>query len=365
MAFLHRFMIANILYLFGLDTGRHQVEPFGTGLINHTWKITGDGRRYILQRINKSIFKQPWDIAANLQKLYHYLKANAPGYLFAAPLPAADGRYLVEMDGEYFRLLPLIEGSHTVDFLTESSQAYEAAGQFAKFSSLLDAFDAGQLKYTLPDFHNLSLRIAQFKTALLQAGPERINKAKAAIARVEANMDIAAIYDGLKTNVQIPLRVIHHDTKISNMLFDDAGKGLAVIDLDTVMPGYFISDVGDMMRTYLAQATEEEQDLDKIGIRTDMFTAIYAGYMEYMGDKLTVGEKDLFIYAGKFMIYMQAVRFLTDFLNGDIYYPTKYPGHNLTRAENQLRLLQLYIKAEPIFTEIINQYNHRGAGVAN
>jgi len=347
-------MLPAILTAFGLTPGDYSIEPFGSGLINHTWKVKGATGSYILQCINKSIFKSPQAIAINLRLLEKYFKANYPDYLFAAPLPAVNGEYLVVADEEYYRLAPFIKNSHTVDTIDQPGQAFEAAKQFGKFSRLLNDFDAGQLQYTLPDFHNLNLRAGQFNAAVQNATPDRLTLAAEEIKAVEANAAIAETYDQIVQGRQIPLRVIHHDTKISNVLFDDHDKGLCVIDLDTVMPGYFISDVGDMMRTYLSPVSEEERDLDLVQISEANFAAIYKGYMQEMGDVLTAVEKNLFIYAGKFMIYMQALRFLTDFLNGDIYYPTQYPGHNLARTQNQLTLLERYIQSEEKFKELIN-----------
>jgi len=343
----------HILPSFGLDPAKYSLEPFGSGLINHTWKVSDGNDRYILQRINKNVFKQPRDISENLATLDAYLKSTAPDYLFAAPLPAADGKHFAEADGEFYRLQPFVKNSKTVNAITQTKQAFEAARQFGKFSRLLNSFDAGQLKCTLPDFHNLGLRVRQFQSALIRAGEEKFNQAETTIRAIEDHIAIAETYQELLNNEQMPVRVIHHDTKINNVLFNDNDEGLCVIDLDTVMPGYFISDVGDMMRTYLSPANEEEQDLEKVQINIDYFKAVYIGYVQEMGDVLTTFEKSLFIYAGKFMIYMQAVRFLTDFLNGDVYYPTQYPGHNLARAQNQLVLLDRYGQLEDTFTEII------------
>lgn len=349
-------MIQDILNAFGLKPNTCKAEPFGSGLINFTWKVSGKDRQFILQKINTGVFKAPHDIVNNLVQLEKYLAETAPGYLFAGPLATVKGEYLVEEGGDYYRLSPFIKNSHTIDFIGEGKQAYEAAKQFGKFTRLLKDFDPERLKYTLADFHNLSLRVEQFRSALENAPKERLKKAEAEIVKIGAHIDIAHTYEQLVTGRQIPRRVIHHDTKINNILFDNDNCGLCVIDLDTVMPGYYISDVGDMMRTYLSPANEEEQDLGKIQIREDYFAAVCKGYLEEMGDTLTDRERELFIYSGKFMIYMQAIRFLTDFLNGDVYYQAQYPEHNLLRARNQLMLLQRYVDAGEKLQKIIEGF---------
>jgi Ser/Thr protein kinase RdoA (MazF antagonist) len=156
--------------------------------------------------------------------------------------------------------------------------------------------------------------------------------------------NIVEEFEEIRNNKGFKLRVTHHDTKISNVLFDKNDNCICVIDLDTVMPGYFISDVGDMMRTYLSPAGEEEKDLSKIQARREFYDAIVNGYNSEMADKLTETEKQYFLYAGKFMIFMQAIRFLTDHLNNDIYYGAKYEGQNFVRANNQAKLLQELFK---------------------
>ena len=197
-----------------------------------------------------------------------------------------------------------------------------------------------------PNFHNLSLRYQQFENALIKGSSKRVTAALPEIKMLENNKNIVDEFEKIKTDANFKIRITHHDTKISNVLFDENDKGLCVIDLDTVMPGYFISDVGDMMRTYLSPANEEEKDFRKIKVRFHYLVAIIKGYLSEMNDELTEKEKLYFTYAGKFMIYMQALRFLTDFLNDDIYYGAKYEKHNLVRAKNQLVLLAILIKKE-------------------
>ncbi|TWR25163.1 aminoglycoside phosphotransferase family protein [Mucilaginibacter pallidiroseus] len=354
-------MLQPVLKAYGLDAKAYHIQAFGSGLINHTWKVTGPGKPFILQRINTDVFENPEAIASNLQALAAYVRKNHPSYLFAAPLQATSGKYMVVHEGHYYRLTNFIEASHTVDFLTQSGQAYEAARQFGKFTYIFNRFDTTTLKPTLTDFHNLTLRLQQFEQAVEKADNSRIELAATEIDKVKQYVDIARQYSQIVESGSIPLRVVHHDTKINNVLFDEDDKGIGVIDLDTVMPGYFISDIGDMMRTYLSEANEEEQDISKIKIRGSFFAAIYVGYIGQMGGVLTEPEKQLFTYAGKFMIYMQFVRFLTDYLNGDVYYQTNYEAHNLVRARNQLCLLERYIAAIPEFENIISHFGKPAA----
>ncbi|HUH33409.1 MAG TPA: aminoglycoside phosphotransferase family protein, partial [Daejeonella sp.] len=297
-------MVGPILTQYGLNIGEYAVQQFHSGLINKTWKVSTASKSYILQKINDHVFKHPEDIDQNLRKLNSYLNTHFPDYLFVAPLASYEGATIVQTDDGCFRLLPFVEGSQTIDSARTSGEAFEAAKQFGKFSRLLSGFNADELAYTLPDFHNLSVRFDQFLTACTDGSPERLGKAAEAIAFIKKNDHIVGIYDQIRKDQSIPHRVIHHDTKISNVLFDAGNKGMCVIDLDTVMPGYFFSATGDMMRTYLSHANEEETDLGKIDIRTDFFKAIYNGYLSEMGPHLTEAEKELFIYSGEFIIYM-------------------------------------------------------------
>jgi hypothetical protein len=249
----------------------------------------------------------------------------------------------------YFRLMPFIDNSRTFDVVTTPGIAYEAARQFGCFTKTLCGFDANQLRTTLRDFHNLTLRYKQFETSLVKGNAERIKKASSAISFLQSQKHLVAAYEKIRSDNNFKIRVTHHDTKISNVLFDDKGQGLCVIDLDTTMAGYFISDVGDMMRTYLSPFSEEEKDLSKILVRDEYFLAIAKGYLGEMKEELSTREIDHFVYAGEFMIYMQAVRFLTDYFNNDVYYGAKYEGHNLVRAENQIVLLKCYLEKAELF----------------
>lgn len=350
-------MLADILSNYGLDKKTCAIRGLGSGLINHTWKIENGNESYVLQRINHKVFKQPNFIAANLRRIAEYINRHHPAYLFTAPLPTLCGDELVEDKKEgYFRLFHFVPASHTVDVVDTTEQAYEAAKQFGKFTRLLSGLDIASLKITLPDFHNLSLRYRQFEQSLKEGNKERTAASTDAIRFLQQQADIVKEYESIKKNAGFKLRVTHHDTKISNILFDEDDKGICVIDFDTVMPGYFISDVGDMLRTYLSPVSEEEKDFSKIQIRDAYFKAIVEGYLREMGTELSLTEKAHFVYAGKFLIYMQALRFLTDYFNNDVYYGARYPEHNLVRANNQIVLLQRLLEKEGLFNKFVSSY---------
>lgn len=344
-----------ILQKYGFSSDSYSLSAFGSGLINHTWivKENATSKQYILQCINHAIFKSPEAIASNIRLIDAYLKKNHPDYLFEAQLKTIDGEDLVKEDGKYYRLYRFVEGSHSVDVVKDSKEAYEAAKQFGKFTANLAGFDVSQLKITLPDFHNLPLRFEQFKDAIQNGNPARIIQCQQLIRQL---LDYAYISDTVKETEKMPVRVIHHDTKISNVLFNTQDKGMCVIDLDTIMPGYFISDIGDMMRTYLSPISEEERDGAKHEIRIEIFEAIVSGYLSEMGTVLQPLEKSYFVYSGSFMIYMQALRFITDYLNNDIYYGARYEDHNLVRGENQLVLLKKYLDKEDLLKSISARY---------
>ncbi|MEO7264609.1 MAG: aminoglycoside phosphotransferase family protein [Ferruginibacter sp.] len=351
-------MQSDILKEYGFTDGPLTVESFGTGLINHTWKVNYEDNYYILQRINDNVFKQPADITSNIGLLAHYLQQQHPDYFFVAPVKTTNGMEMVYLkDKGYFRMFPFVNGSHSKDVLETPGEAYEAAAQFGKFTKLLDGIPIDELKISIPDFHNLSLRYQQFLTAQKKGNPRRIKETEDLTIELLNHAAIVTEYKNIITNSKFKQRVTHHDTKISNVLFDDAGKGLCVIDLDTVMPGYFISDVGDMMRTYLSPVSEEEKDFSKIIIREEFYEAIVNGYYNEMKDVLTETEKHYFFYAGTFMIYMQAIRFLTDYLNDDKYYGSVYRGQNLVRAGNQTVLLQRLLEKKEKLIEIIKESN--------
>lgn len=341
---------------YGFDKKNIEVELLSTGLINSTWKIKKSNEYFILQKINKNVFKKPEAIAANIRLIADYLNTNNPDYLFVAPVKTRAHQEMVKAGADsYFRLFPFVKNSHTIATVGKPQQAFEAAKKFGEFTKLLSNFPVEKLQITLPDFHNLSLRYQQFLISLKTKNEKRLQQSNEIIQLIKEHKNIVDTYENILQNPSFKIRVTHHDTKISNVLFDKNNKGLCVIDLDTVMPGYFISDIGDMMRTYLSPVNEEEKDFSKIDVREKYFESIWKGYMSEMKHELNDEEKKHFMYSGKFMIYMQALRFLTDHLNNDVYYGAKYEGQNFIRAGNQITLLQRLIEKEKLLQKIIDE----------
>jgi Ser/Thr protein kinase RdoA (MazF antagonist) len=336
--------LLQLLPPFGINPDSYSVKPIGAGLIHSTYVIHNqyDNPAYILQHLNNDVFRIPEDISWNLRCLQMFLEERGSGYFVPFPLQTAAGQDYVIQEGRYYRLSPFVPGSHAVSVCTSPNQAYEAALQFGKFTASFSGFDAPSLRYTIPRFHDLSFRWSQFEEAARHGNPVRIQHAAAEIRFLAEREDIVKTYASMVLDPTCKLRVTHHDTKISNVLLDEADKGICVIDLDTVMPGYHVSDLGDMYRTYLSPASEEETDMEQVMVRSEYLDAIKEGYLSKMSALLTPREIELLDYAGSFMIYMQALRFLTDHLNDDVYYGARYEGHNLMRAKNQIRLLQSY-----------------------
>lgn len=355
---MNKELIEEVLTEYGFQASRTKLKLFGTGHINSTWLLTvqDSKEQFVLQSINRNVFKEPEIIAANIKLIGDYLKVNNPDYLFVGSIPTKNGKEMAYVGNVYWKLTPFIEKSVSFDTLSDPNQAYEAALQFGRLNKLLANFDASQLKETIPGFHDLGLRYKQFADALDNASDSLKERAVDEIRKAKNYSFILDYFNSFKDSEGFPDRTMHHDTKISNMLFDtETMKGICVIDLDTMMAGKFISDLGDMMRTYLCAFSENEPDTDKIFIRIEYFEAIIKGYLQEMGTILSSVEKDLILFSGKYIIYMQAIRFLSDFLNGNIYYPTAYPEQNLDRTKNQFKLLGEFFDKEKILVDIVNK----------
>lgn len=317
------------------------IIPLHQGLINETYIVKTEQQDNIVQSINTNIFKQPEIIDQNIRAIGTFINQTAPDYIFTHLIENTKGETLTLFNKKHYRVFKKIEGV-SYDVLSNEKQVFEAANAFGSFTAVLNDFKVNQLGITLPDFHNLSLRYQQFEKAIINGNNEKLDIAKDAVSYLKSESHLVETYELFINHPETHQRVTHHDTKISNVLFDNEDKAIGVIDLDTVMPGYFISDIGDMCRTYLCAYSEEEKDVNKVSVITERFNAIQNGYLQNMGSLLTNIEKDHFVFSGQYLIYMQALRFLTDYLNNDIYYGSKYEGHNLVRALNQIQLLKSY-----------------------
>ncbi len=335
-----RATITSVLQAYGLNAPEYSIVRINSGHINHTYKI---GTEYILQRINKNVFLHPEVLSKNLEAASVFLKQHAPEYLFLHTLKTTSGEDLTfDAEGYPWRLFPYIKNTVSINEVATAQQAYAAAQAFGQLSRQLQGCDVSKFEETIPKFHDLSIRYEQFERALLHASSERKQLANRLINKYQAFKYLVDKYVDLIQSGQLVLRIMHNDTKINNVLFEHGtDQVVCVIDLDTLMPGYFIYDLGDMIRTFVSPASEEETDVSKVRVRKDIYQAVLDGYLSEMGGMLSHEEKLAVPLAGSIMTYMIGLRFLTDFLNGDTYYQTSYPQQNWYRAANQLHLLEL------------------------
>jgi Ser/Thr protein kinase RdoA (MazF antagonist) len=334
-------VIPDVLSSFGLIADRFSIQRTGSGYINDTYKLAGD-ESFILQRINTNVFRKPGVIADNIRLAAEHLRRTHPDYLFPAPIPTTSGAGMsYDPDGRPWRLFRYLKNTVTIDRVGSEQEAFSASAAFARLTHYLEGIDVGLFKPTIERFHDLSWRYGQFQEAEMHAREHRRQQAAEVVHLCHRFAFLVERYNTLIEQGALRSRVTHNDTKINNILLDGTThQPVGVIDLDTLMPGYFIYDVGDMIRTFVSPVSEEEKDLDAVHFRKPVYDAVVAGYLSEMGDDLTEKEKKLFPFAGMMMTYIMALRALADFLAGDIYYQITYPEQNLVRAKNQLRFLQ-------------------------
>ncbi len=328
------------------------VQHISGGLINSTFKITFEkGESYILQAINKNVFRHPFALMSNIQIIAEHLKENKYPLKILQPVLSGNGLLEKDKSGNYWRAFPFIENTLVFEKVTSPKLAFEAAFAFGLFAKHLDGINLKRFEETIPHFHELKYRLNLFDNAFKE---DAYNRRKNAEEEIES---ILKWRDQLKFDFEkLPLRVVHNDTKISNVLFDkDKLKGVCVIDLDTVMPGFIVIDFGDMIRTMCCTASEEEKNLDKVEIDPDIFRATAAGFLKATKTILTAPEKDNLINGGIYIIFEQALRFLTDYLQGDIYYPVEEQDQNLLRAKNQIKLLQSLLNKKKALEAITSE----------
>jgi len=336
--------IQHILPSFGVAPGHAEVNPLGNGLINHTYKITDhkNERSIVLQVVNTLVFPHPEDIQHNYHLIGNFLKETGSTLTIPEMVRTTDGKFgLYDEQKRYWRAFEFIENTYSPNIADSPDLAYTAAKCFGQLTSELNAFDITQLKEILPRFHDLGYRFEQFEDALHRGNLDRIEKSRDLILQLLNRKYIVAFFSQMLENPEgYRLRVMHHDTKVSNILFNrEDGSVVCPVDMDTVMPGRFYSDLGDMIRTMACSADENDTNFSALHIRKDYYQAILKGYAEQMGNSLTDVENQHLHYSGLIMIYQQALRFLTDYLLEDVYYKTTYSEHNLDRARNQIQLL--------------------------
>ncbi len=319
-------------------------KELASGHINDTYLVeTTNKEKFVLQRINHGVFKDvpglinnKVSISKHIQNKLSYLPKNERDRKVLTFLSTKEGApFYYGKSGGYWNMMVYIDNSLTFERVTNEEVAYEGGKLIGDFLNLTSDFDANLLIDVIPKFHDMSFRFSQFEDSLKVASKERLEQAKSYIDVVWSLKDEMHIIQNLKESGAIKTRVTHNDTKISNVLFDTNNKGLCVIDTDTVMPGIIHYDFGDAIRTICNTAAEDEKDLDKVNFNIDYYKAYTKGFLQEMSSSISPIELKYLPLAAKTMIFIMAIRFLTDFLNGDTYYKTKYPEHNLDRAKNQ------------------------------
>lgn len=325
------------------------VTELVSGHINDTYLVRTDGDEdYVLQRINHTVFTNVPGLINNKVAISQHLKSKH------SHLPYTElrnkvlcfvkvkqrGCYYYKSGGSYWNLMVYIKDSYTHEVVKDECLAYEGGKLFGEFLNLTNDFDSSKLTEVIPNFHDMSFRYQQYARSVQSAKRDRIIKTVEYTNEVSRLKEEMHILQQLKESDRIPLRVTHNDTKISNTLFDKDGHGLCIIDTDTVMPGIVHYDFGDAIRTICNTGAEDERDLSKVTFNLDYYKAYTKGFLEHTRDILTPIELEYLPLAAKTMIFIMALRFLTDYLNNDTYYKTQYPEHNFDRAKNQFKLIK-------------------------
>ena len=318
-----------ILKKFRINDTIISVNQNKTGLINQTFELSSHENKYILQRINTKIFSNYQKSLENIILIKKWLKQTNYSYKFPSPL---QNRYF-KFKNNIYRLLPFVKNSKSINKVSNIIQVEEAVKCMNEFYNCLEDFPIEKLNITIPNFHSGAQKILAFNKALKNSNELRKQNAWSLILEIERNLKILAEWDEICR--KLPKRIIHYDTKINNFLFEKKTNNvIALIDLDTLMPGCVLSDVGDMIRTYSNPMGEESKDISKVTCNKNIVAAILNGFK----DSLTIMETNYLNFGGLAITFMQSIRFLTDYLNDDIYYETNYENQNLVRANNQYQL---------------------------
>ena len=336
---------------FAIEGTYKDCMSYGNGHINDTYLLTYEQNEqehaYILQHMNKTIFTNPEALMENIIGVTGFLKEKikaAGGNPRRETLDfvfTPDGKpYYKDDFGEYWRAYHYIDHVYALDQVKNPEDFYQSALSFGHFQQMLADFPADTLHETIPDFHNTAVRFKAFEKAVTEDICGRAAGVMEEIQFVRQHSDLACVLGDLQKQGKIPLRVTHNDTKSNNVLIDEStGKGLCVIDLDTVMPGLSVNDFGDSIRFGASTAAEDEKDLSRVSCSMELYEAYVKGFLEGCGGRLTDNEIAALPLGAKVMTYECGMRFLTDYLCGDTYFKIHRPGHNLDRARTQFKLV--------------------------
>jgi aminoglycoside phosphotransferase (APT) family kinase protein len=328
------------------------LEPHPGGLINHSWRATlatpAGEQRLLLQRINRHVFRRPADVMANMTRVTRHVAAHLAAEALAEPerrvlclVSARDGgSHHVDGQGETWRLVRWIEGTRSVERAATVGEARDTARAFGRFLRQLSDLPGPRLFETIPGFHDTPGRVATFERIVIT---DRLGRAREVRPEIEAILDRRRLARALADRVaegELHERPAHNDAKIANVLFDEeTGEALCVVDLDTVMPGLALHDFGDLVRSGISASDEDELDLGRVAVRPSFYAALAEGFVEGAGDALSPAERGLLLTGAEVIVYEQSLRFLGDYVDGDRYYKTARPRHNLDRARAQIALL--------------------------
>lgn len=345
------------------------VKSFGSGIINDTFLVTcknnnGNENKYILQKINSSIFKNVEKLMENYCGVCDYLKnivSENGGDVERETItvvPTNSGKsYLKDSLDNYWRAIKFISDTVTYDVAESAEDFYKVGKAFGEFQNKLAGYNAENLYESIPNFHNTKERFKTFLLAIENNKARRLETVRAEVDFIlEREKDTSILLD-LYENGELPLRVTHNDTKISNILMDAKTKnGICIIDLDTIMPGLSLYDFGDAIRSGATHALEDEKDLDKVYVDLEFFEAFTKGFLEGTNSSLTEKEIEMLPMGAKVITLEQAIRFLTDYLDGDVYYKTSYSDQNLDRTRTQLKLVKDIEEKWNELNNIVNKY---------
>ena len=343
--------LSEVIGMFAFPGTFVEAIPYGNGHINDTYRLTFEqsGRlvHYILQQMNRKVFRKPEELMENIEGVTAWLKKKIQengGDIYRETLnviPSAEGKaWCVDDTGEYWRAYYFIENALCLDQAAGTQDFYESAVAFGHFQRLLSDYPADTLHETIPDFHNTPLRYQALLQAV-QADPKgRLKNVSDEMAFFLDHADDYGVAERMKASGELPLRVTHNDTKLNNIMIDDkTGEGICVIDLDTIMPGLSIFDFGDSIRFGANTAAEDEQDVSKVSLSLPLFESYTKGFLAGCAGSLTRAEVEMLPMGAKLMTLECGIRFLADYLMGDTYFKTAYPEHNLVRARTQIALV--------------------------